>query len=66
MNWELKKIKFPLRRQESAIKTGPFGSQVKSIDFKDEGVNVYNQRNVLDDNFEQSEIMGKIDLGKEK
>lgn len=55
-HWEVKKFKFLLKRQKSAIKTGPFGSQLKSTDFIEQGIKVYNQRSVLDNDFENGEI----------
>lgn len=35
----------------AAVKVGPFGSALSGTDFVEEGVWVYNQRSVLDDNF---------------
>lgn len=53
--WEMKRTKHLLRRVKGAIKTGPFGSQLKSSDITDSGIKVYNQRSVLDNDFEQGE-----------
>ena len=50
--WEVKKIKYLVKQNKGAIKTGPFGSQLKSEDIVHEGVKIYNQRSVLDKDFE--------------
>ncbi|HLP47396.1 MAG TPA: restriction endonuclease subunit S, partial [Candidatus Kapabacteria bacterium] len=52
-HWELKKIKHILRKSKSAIKTGPFGSQLKESDLTESGIKIYTQRNILDNNFEK-------------
>lgn len=52
-HWEVMKLKYILRAEKYACKTGPFGTQLKGNDLQPEGdVRVYNQRNVIDDNFE--------------
>lgn len=54
-HWEVRKLKYLCRQEKYSIKTGPFGSQLKGEDLKEEGdVRVYNQRNVLDNNFEDT------------
>lgn len=51
-HWEIKKIKHLLKKQKGAIKTGPFGSQLKNSDLSSSGdYKVYTQRNVLDNDF---------------
>lgn len=51
-DWELMKIKQIALPGKGSIKTGPFGTQLKGDDLKTEGeVCVYNQRNVIDNNF---------------
>ncbi len=51
-HWELKKLKYLLINNKGALKTGPFGSQLKNSELDKNGtVAVYNQRNVLDDNY---------------
>ncbi|NSW54182.1 MAG: restriction endonuclease subunit S [Anaerolineae bacterium] len=50
-HWEVRKIKFILRNKKNAIKTGPFGSQLKNSDMASDEVKVYNQRNVIDSDF---------------
>ena len=64
-HWEVKKIKFLLQRRKSAIKTGPFGSQLKGTDFQEQGIKVYNQRSVLDNDFEEGEIFISLEKYEE-
>lgn len=42
--------------EDNSMKVGPFGSQLSGIDFKDEGYWVYNQRTVVDENFEENTV----------
>ena len=52
-HWELRKLKNICKSERYSIKTGPFGSQLKGQDLQPEGdVRVYNQRNVIDNNFD--------------
>lgn len=53
--WELKKIKQLLKPEKNAIKTGPFGSDLKFEDLIEEGIKVYNQRSVLDNDWKSGE-----------
>jgi type I restriction enzyme S subunit len=48
-HWQCKKIKFSFKNKGAAIKTGPFGSQLKSEDMKGTDIKVYNQKNVIQD-----------------
>lgn len=50
-DWEVTKLKYGI----NDIKVGPFGSALKGNDFTDEGFWVYNQRTVLDNNFEEND-----------
>lgn len=51
--WKLMKLKYICKDEKYSIKTGPFGSQLKGEDLREEGdVRVYNQRNVIDDCFD--------------
>ena len=51
-HWTISPIKHICRSEKYSIKTGPFGSQLKGEDLKEEGdVRVYNQRNVIDNDF---------------
>lgn len=42
--------------ENNSMKVGPFGSQLSGNDFKDEGYWVYNQRTVVDENFEDNTV----------
>ena len=54
-HWEVKRIKHLLKPTKSAIKTGPFGSQLKNSDMMGSDIKVYNQRSVIDVNFSSGE-----------
>ena len=52
-HWTIMPLKRICRNEKYCIKTGPFGSQLKGEDLKPDGdVRVYNQRNVIDNQFE--------------
>ena len=52
-HWEVVKIKQVCKNEKYAIKTGPFGTQLKGQELQPEGdVVVYNQRNVIDNSFD--------------
>ncbi len=53
--WEVKRLKMILRNENGALKPGPFGSDLKGGDFVELGYKVYNQRAVLDSDFDISE-----------
>lgn len=54
-HWEVIKIKQICKNEKYAIKTGPFGTQLKGQELQPDGdVVVYNQRNVIDNNFNNS------------
>ena len=61
-DWSMIRLKYLLTKKKNSIKVGPFGSQIKGNDFVDEGVPVYTQRTVLDDDF----INGDAFITKEK
>ena len=61
-DWSTIRLKYLLTKKKNSIKVGPFGSQIKGNDFVDEGVPVYTQRTVLDDDF----INGDAFITKEK
>lgn len=64
-HWKISPIKHICRSEKYAIKTGPFGSQLKGEDLKEEGdVRVYNQRNVIDRDF--SEVSNYVTSHKAK
>ena len=51
-NWKLSKLKYLLKKKRAAIRTGPFGTQLKNSDLKEAGeIKIYNQRSVIDKNF---------------
>lgn len=53
-HWEVRRLKSICQSKKYAIKTGPFGTQLKGQDLYPEGdIRVYNQRNVIDDNFNE-------------
>jgi len=55
-HWKIKRIKYLLKAQKGALKTGPFGSQLKNSELDVNGkIKVYNQRNVLDIDFESGD-----------
>lgn len=52
-HWKIVRLKDVCLQEKNAIKTGPFGSHLKGDDLKLTGdVPVYNQRNVIDGNFD--------------
>ena len=53
--WIVAPLKRHLLPKVGAIKTGPFGSQLLSSEMNDAAVKVYNQRTVLDKDFEQGD-----------
>ena len=55
-HWVVKKIKYLLKSKKGALKTGPFGSQLKNSDMSLEGFKVYNQRSVLDKDFDSGDL----------
>ncbi len=54
-HWEVRKLKGILSKEKGALKPGPFGSDLKNVDIVSSGYKVYNQRAVLDRNYEMSE-----------
>ena len=53
-HWNVKRLKFLFEKSENNLKVGPFGSALSGNDYTDEGKWVYNQRVVLDNNFEEN------------
>lgn len=65
-HWEVRKLKNICKSEKYAIKTGPFGSQLKGQDLQPEGdVRVYNQRNVIDNQFEETSFFVSYAKAKE-
>ena len=54
-HWQIIPLKFAVRQRPGAIKTGPFGSQLLSSEMTDGEIKVYNQRNVIDQDFESGD-----------
>ena len=54
-SWEYKRLKYLLKQNCVNLRVGPFGSSLSGSDIKDEGYWVYNQRCVLDKNFEYND-----------
>lgn len=50
-DWSVIPLKYLLSNEIDSLRVGPFGSELKSTDFTDDGYWVYNQRTVLDYNF---------------
>ncbi|MGH2102186.1 restriction endonuclease subunit S [Aerococcus urinaeequi] len=64
LHWKLKKLKYILSNEKNSIRVGPFGSHLKNNDFVEEGKWVYNQRIVLDNNYNSNDTF--ITEGKYK
>ena len=54
-HWDVGAIKYFVRQKAGAIKTGPFGSHLTSIDMQAGEIKVYNQRSVIDSDFVSGE-----------
>lgn len=54
-HWDIKRLKYLLERSDEKMKVGPFGSMLSGADIVNEGKWVYNQRVVLDDNFNETD-----------
>jgi type I restriction enzyme S subunit len=54
VNWSAVQLKYLLASENGAMKVGPFGTQLSGNDFTDEGYWVYNQRTVVNQNFEDN------------
>ena len=55
-HWGAKRLKYLLEQSDENIKVGPFGSALSGGDIVNEGKWVYNQRVVLDNNFEENDV----------
>lgn len=51
-HWEIDRLKDVVAANKDAIKVGPFGSDLLLDDMEDEGIKVYNQRTVIDRDFD--------------
>ena len=54
-HWDVRRLKDMLLSRKGAIKTGPFGSQLLSSEMYEGEIKVYNQRSVIDSDFESGE-----------
>ena len=55
-HWEMIPIKHMLQTGKDSIRVGPFGSSLKSQEFQDKGIRVYNQQSVYNEDFSKSDI----------
>jgi type I restriction enzyme S subunit len=55
-HWEVIPIKHTLQIAKDSIRTGPFGSSLKSHEFQDKGIRVYNQQSVYNEDFSKSDV----------
>lgn len=53
--WKVVPLKYLLSNEANSLKVEPFGSQLSGSDFTDDGYWVYNQRSVLDKNFDSND-----------
>ena len=56
VHWETIPIKHTLQTAKDSIRAGPFGSSLKSHEFQDKGIRVYNQQSVYNEDFSKSDI----------
>lgn len=65
-HWEVRKLKNICKSEKYSIKTGPFGTQLKGQELQPEGdVRVYNQRNVIDNQFIDTQFYVSSEKAKE-
>lgn len=62
LGWIVAPLKYLLTEEADNIKVGPFGSQLSGNDFVEDGYWVYNQRSVIDNNFDYNDTC----ISKEK
>src|SRR3989338_3933779 len=55
-HWQVKRLKYILCIKRGSLKTGPFGSQLKQADMQGSDVKVYNQRSVIDNDFDSNDL----------
>ena len=56
-DWKVKRLKYLYDYTDgSPVRVGPFGSELNSKEFQSEGIWVYNQRTVLDENFISNDV----------
>lgn len=54
INWQISKIKFLIETGENGMKIGPFGSALKGVTLSKGPVKIYNQANLIAENFDIS------------
>lgn len=54
-HWNIGPLKYFVRQRAGAIKTGPFGSHLTSAEMQSGEIKVYNQKSVIDGDFEAGE-----------
>ena len=54
-HWDVGAIKYFVLAKNGSIKTGPFGSHLTSSEMQSGSIKVYNQRNVIDGDFDSGE-----------
>ena len=55
-HWQTTPIKYTLQTAKDSIRAGPFGSSLKSHEFQDKGIRVYNQQSVYNEDFSKSDV----------
>ncbi len=55
-HWQIRKLKYVLISNKGSLKTGPFGSQLKQSDMQGSDVKIYNQRSVIDNDFDSNDL----------
>lgn len=63
--WAIFRLKYLLPHGKDAIKAGPFGSSLTSSDMQGSDVKVFNQRSVLDNDFDEGDEYVSIEKSKE-
>ena len=63
--WNIYRLKFLLSHGKDAMKAGPFGSSLTASDMQGSDVKVFNQRSVLDNDFEEGDEYVSIEKGIE-
>lgn len=54
-HWEVKRGRFLVCQGRSSVKPGPFGTQLKTSDYVQKGIKVFNQENVISGDFERGD-----------
>lgn len=54
-DWDIVRLSSNLKNEKNSIKAGPFGSHLTNVDMQGHDIKVYNQRTVLDKDFQNGE-----------